>query len=371
MEFIDLHKQYRRLKKEIDESIAQVIESTSFIGGKEVKQLENELANFVGVKHCLTCGNGTDALTLALRAIDAKEGDAIFVPDYTYFASAEVISLEKATPVFVDVDNTFNIDVGSLKRAIAAVKAEGKLRLKAIITVDLFGQPANYPEIRKIADEFDLLIIEDGAQGFGGSINGKMACSFGDISTTSFFPVKPLGCYGDGGAVFTDNDAYYELMVSLAVHGKGEDKYDNVRIGYNSRLDTIQAAILIPKLHALINEELTLRNSLAKYYSEKLERRFVIPTVLDSFKSSWAQFTLLAKSEEERNKIVERLKEKNIPIMVYYRNPMHCEKVFKNIKLYVDLPNSEIFMKKAFSIPFSPYMTKKEQDIVIEELLKI
>ena len=371
MEFIDLHKQYKCLKKEINSNIVSVINSTSFIGGSFVKQLEKELAEYVGVKYCLTCANGTDALTLALRAIETKEGDAVFVADYTYFASAEVIALERATPIFVDVDETYNMSPVSLRRAIEAVKKENKLTLKAIIVVDLFGQPANYKEIRKIADEFNLIIIEDGAQGFGGNINGQMACSFGDISTTSFFPVKPLGCYGDGGAIFTNSDKYYQLMCSLAVHGKGEDKYDNVRIGYNSRLDSIQAAILLPKLRALIEHELDDRDKVADYYSKHLSGKFITPILLDGFRSSWAQYTLLAKDEDERNIIISKLKEKNIPIMVYYRNPMHCEKVFKNNKLYVELPHSEDYMKRAFSIPFNPYMTNKEQDIVIEELLKI
>lgn len=371
MEFIDLKKQYGFLKEEIDNGISKVISSTSFIGGLFVKQLEKELAEYVGVKYCLTCANGTDALTLALRAIGAKEGDAVFVADYTYFASAEVIALERATPIFVDVDETYNMSPSSLIEAIDAVVKENKLKPKAIIAVDLFGQVANYKEIRRIADKYNIVIIEDGAQGFGGNINGKMACSFGDISTTSFFPVKPLGCYGDGGAIFTDNDDYYQMMCSLAVHGKGEDKYDNIRIGYNSRLDTIQAAILLPKLHALIEHELDDRDKVANYYSSKLKNKFIVPTVLDGFRSSWAQYTLLAKDEAERNTIISRLKEKDIPIMVYYRNPMHCEKVFKNNRLYVKLSHSEDYMKRAFSIPFNPYMTKEEQDKVIEELLKI
>ena len=371
MEFIDLHKQYTHLKKEIDDNILFVVNSASFIGGSFVKRLEKELADYVCVKHCLTCANGTDALTLALRAIGAKEGDAIFVADYTYFASAEVIALERATPIFVDADKTYNMSPFNLEKAINAVIEENVLNPKAIIVVDLFGQPANYLEIKRIADKYNLLIIEDAAQGFGGNINGKMTCSFGDISTTSFFPVKPLGCYGDGGAVFTDNDEYYQLMCSLAVHGKGEDKYDNVRIGYNSRLDAIQAAILLPKFHALVEHELDDRDRVAAYYTEKLKNKFVTPTLLPGFRSSWAQYTLLAKDENERNTVISKLKEKDIPIMVYYRNPMHCEKVFKDIKLYVELPNSEDYMKRAFSIPFNPYMTKEEQDIVIEELLKI
>lgn len=370
MEFIDLHEQYNRLKEKIDKEIRGVIDSTHFISGEKVKELENVLANYVGVKHCLTCANGTDALTLAMRALNVGEGDAVFVADYTYFASAEVIALEKATPIFVDVNETFNMDTNSLQDAIEAVIKEGKLKPKAIIVVDLFGQPANYPIIKELANKYKLKIVEDGAQGFGGSINGKIACSFGDISTTSFFPVKPLGCYGDGGAVFTDNDEYYELMASLAVHGKGSDKYDNVRIGYNSRLDTLQAAILLPKFEALKQYELDCRDAIAERYSKALSKRFIVPTVLSGYRSSWAQFTLLAKNEKDREETMNKLKEFGIPTMIYYRVPMHCEKAFKDVKLYTSLNNSEDYMKRAFSIPMHPYLDKETQDYIIEALLK-
>ena len=207
MQFIDLKSQYKKLKQEIDKNIQTVLDKGNYILGEEVKKLEEELANYVGVKYCITCANGTDALSLTLMALDIKEGDAIFVPSFTFYASAEVVSLQKATPIFIDSDSrTFNIDVEKLEKAILQVKKENKLIPKAIIAVDLFGQPANYIEIEKLAKKHNLLIIEDGAQGFGGSINGKMACSFGDIATTSFFPAKPLGCYGDGGAIFTNNE---------------------------------------------------------------------------------------------------------------------------------------------------------------------
>jgi len=370
MEFIDLHLQYAHLKKDIDKNINEVIQSTSFIGGAKVKELEHQLKEFVGAKYCLTCANGTDALTLAMRALGVTKGDAVFVSDFTYFASAEVIALEGATPVFVDVDDTYNMDAKSLEKAIQEVINEGHLKIKAIISVDLFGQPANYPAIRKIANKYGLKIVEDGAQGFGGNIKGKMVCSFGDISTTSFFPVKPLGCYGDGGAVFTDNEEYYNLMASLAVHGKGSDKYDNVRIGYNSRLDTLQAAILLPKLEALKNHELNDRDAVAMRYSIALKNRFVVPTILKGFRSSWAQYTLLAKNENERIEVMNRLKEAGIPTMVYYRVPMHLEKAFNNEKLYVDCPKSDDFRKRAFSIPMYPYLDEETQNFIIKELLK-
>ena len=234
MQFRDLKKQYEVLKKDIDQAMISVASQSHYIMGPQVKELEQQLADYVGVKHCLTCANGTDALTLALKAFGIGKGDAVFVPDFTFFASAEVIALEGATPVFVDVDGiTFNIDVDSLEKAISQTLADGSLTPKVIIAVDLFGLPANYPAVKAIAQKYGLLILEDGAQGFGGSINGQKACSFGDISTTSFFPAKPLGCYGDGGAVFTNNDEWALLMNSYRVHGKGTDKYDNVRIGMN------------------------------------------------------------------------------------------------------------------------------------------
>ena len=247
MEFRNLKKQYQTLKSEIDSNMQEVLKNTNFISGRQVTELEEKLAKYVGVKHCISCANGTDALSLALMAWEIGPGDAVFVPDFTFFSSGEVVSFEGAEPVFVDVkEDTFNIDPAKLRQAVMKVAGEKKYRPKVIIAVDLFGQPAEYEEIRKIADEFGLFVLEDGAQGFGGEINGKKACSFGDISTTSFFPAKPLGCYGDGGAVFTDNDEWAALIGSYRIHGKGSYKYDNVRIGMNSRLDTLQAAVLLP-----------------------------------------------------------------------------------------------------------------------------
>lgn len=366
MQFIDLKRQYEVLKDEIDAAINDVLNDAHYIGGKEVGELSTELAEYVGVKHCLTCANGTDALTLALRCLDVKQGDAVFVPDLTFFATAEVVALEKATNVFVDVnERTFNMSPDSLEEAIKAVIKEGKLNPKAIIAVDLFGQPADFISIRKIADKYNLKVIEDGAQGFGGSINGKRACSFGDISTTSFFPAKPLGCYGDGGAVFTNNDGYYALMQSLAVHGKGADKYDNVRIGYNSRLDTIQAAILKVKLKAFKEYELDKRNEFANYYTDKLKDKYLTPVVPEGFLSSWAQYTLILSSNEERQRLQLKLKEQGIPSMVYYPIPMHKETAFNGLKQYVSLSNAENLSKTVISIPMHPYLTKEAQDIII------
>ena len=249
MQFIDLAAQYTHLKDKIDKRIKTVLDHGKYIMGPEVFELEEKLAEYVGVKHAITCANGTDALQLSLMALDIKKDDAVFCPTFTFFATAEAIAFCQATPVFVDSDaETYNICPENLELQIKKIIKEGKLKPKAILAVDLFGLPANYPELEKIAKKYDLKLIEDAAQGFGGEINGKRAGSFGDLATTSFFPAKPLGCYGDGGAIFTDNDEYAGLLRSYRVHGKGKDKYDNVRIGMNSRLDTIQAAILLEKL---------------------------------------------------------------------------------------------------------------------------
>ena len=235
MQFRDLKKQYQVLKEDMDKAILDIVAGGTFIMGKAVTELEQQLSEYVGVRHCLTCANGTDALTLALKAWGIGPGDAVFVPDFTFFSSAEVVPLESATPIFVDVcEETFNLDASDLERAVREVLNDGRLRPRAVVAVDLFGLPADFPAIRAVADKYGLLILEDGAQGFGGSIDGKRACSFGDIATTSFFPAKPLGCYGDGGAVFTDNDEWAALIESYRVHGKGTFKYDNVRIGLNS-----------------------------------------------------------------------------------------------------------------------------------------
>ena len=255
MEFRNLKRQYEYLKSDIDKNIQSVISNTSFIGGEMVSRLEHDLASYVNVKHCITCANGTDALQLALMAWRIGKGDAVFVPDFTFFSTGEVVSAVGATPVFMDVrKDTFNMDVNSLEEQIKKVKEQGRLNPRVVIPVDLFGQPAEYDEIRRICNREGLLLLEDGAQGFGGRIGEKKTCSFGDISTTSFFPAKPLGCYGDGGAVFTDNDEWAELIRSYKVHGKGTNKYDNVRIGMNSRLDTIQAAVLLAKLPVFMTE---------------------------------------------------------------------------------------------------------------------
>ena len=354
MQFIDLAAQYQHLKEKIDTRIKTVLEHGQYIMGPEVKELESKLSEYVGVKHTVSCANGTDALTLALMVLGVKEGDAVFCPTFTFFATAETIAFEGATPVFVDSDeDTFNICPVDLENRVEAVIAEGKLKPKVVIAVDLFGLPADYPALRKIADKYDLKIIEDAAQGFGGEINGKRAGSFGDISTTSFFPAKPLGCYGDGGAVFTDNEDYAEILRSYRVHGKGKDKYDNVRIGMNSRLDTIQAAILIEKLLAF-PQELVNRNKAALIYTKELNDIYKTPIIPIGFSSSWAQYTIITSN---RKCAVEYFDKKNIPTMVYYRKCLHLQPAFEKLNYKKnDFPVAENFARKVLSLPMHGYL---------------
>jgi len=365
MQFIDLAAQYQHLKSKIDKRIRAVLDHGQYIMGPEVAELEAKLAEYVGVKHCITCANGTDALQLTMMILNIQPGEAVFCPTFTFFATAEVIGLVGATPVFVDSDErTFNICPIDLEKRIQQVLAEGKLAPKAIIAVDLFGLPANYPELQKIASKYNLKLIEDAAQGFGGEINGKRAGSFGDIATTSFFPAKPLGCYGDGGAVFTDDDDYAELCRSLRVHGKGQDKYDNVRIGINSRLDTIQAAILLEKL-AAFPEELKARNKLAAQYHEIFKDHYILPYVPAGYLSSWAQYTSVS---EKRDEAMRSLKDKSIPSMIYYGTCMHQQTAFKTLDYHDnDFPVASSLASKVFSLPMHPYFSAEQ----VERLMAV
>lgn len=367
MQFRDLKKQYQILKTDMDEAVGRVLTDGNFISGYQVEDLEKQLAQYVGTKHCITCGNGTDALSLALMVWNVGPGDAVFVPDFTFFASGETPAYRGAVPVFVDVEEeTFNLSPASLERAVLKVKEEGKLNPKVIIAVDLFGQPANYPEIRRIADQYHLFVLEDGAQGFGGRIGERRACSFGDISTTSFFPAKPLGCYGDGGAVFTDQDEWAELLKSYRVHGKGKDKYDNVRIGVNSRLDTLQAAILQVKLRAFEEYELDAVNQAADRYTQKLKEIVQVPYIREGFYSSWAQYSILLKDENTRDSLQSYLKEKGIPTMIYYSKPMSLQTAFRKYDcVKVELSVTEQLCRRVLSLPLHPYMELEEQERVI------
>ncbi len=368
MEFRDLKAQYQKYKNEIDSAIGDVLLNTNFIGGNEVKVLEERLAEYVGVKHCISCANGTEAMTLLMMAWDIKQGDAVFVPDFTFFSTGEIVSFRGATPIFVDVNNdTFNIDVEKLEKAINKVLEEGKLTPKVIIPVDLFGLPADYNAINKIAKKYNLLVLEDAAQGFGGSINGKRACSFGDAATTSFFPAKPLGCYGDGGAIFLNDDGLARLINSLKIHGKGSNKYDNVRIGVNSRLDTIQAAILNVKLTAFIKHELNDVNRVNKLYSEKLKDIVETPIVPEGYVSSFAQYTIKLKNKDERDLLQIKLKEQEIPSMIYYVKPMHKQEAFSKIKFNEeDFLVTNVLSETVLSLPMHPYMSNEDIERVCE-----
>lgn len=367
MQFRDLKKQYEVLKKDIDAAMVDVASSSKYIGGPWVKELETELAEYVGVKHCVSCANGTDALQLALLAWGIKEGDAVFVPDFTFFSSGEVVSAVGATPVFVDVDkNMYNLCAASLDEAVQKVRNEGKLIPKVVVAVDLFGLPADFKDIKEIAKKHNLLVLEDGAQGFGGMIGDKRACSFGDIATTSFFPAKPLGCYGDGGAIFTNIDEVAKLLESFKVHGKGAMKYDNVRIGMNSRLDTIQAAILQVKLKAFSDYEVEDVNKAAHMYDEallslELDGYLTRPVVPEGFMSSWAQYTIQVADRETRDGLQAALKEDGIPSMVYYPKPMHMQEAFDGKQHEVgDLNITKKLCATVLSLPMHPYLTEKE-----------
>ena len=373
MQFRDLSTQYRNLKQEIDKKISDVCSSAAFISGSAVFELEKELADYVGVKHCITCANGTDAITLAIRAWELGENDAVFIPDFTFFSSGECPAREGCRCVFVDVDkSTYNINPQKLEEAIQRVIDEGKYKARAVITVDLFGQPADYPAIRAICDKYELLLLEDGAQGFGGMIGEKRACSFGDISTTSFFPAKPLGCYGDGGSVFTDNDDWARLIRSYAVHGKAlDDKYNNIRLGYNSRLDTIQAAVLQVKFKAFRDYEVDSVNHIAEMYNHeiyngKLEPSLVIPVVKSGFVSSWAQYTVQLPKEADRNKLQKEMKDKGIPTMVYYPKPMHAQGAFAGTDSEkADCKATDELCKRVLSLPMHPYMSESDVQRVV------
>lgn len=369
MQFIDLKAQYQHLKKRIDDRIQTVLDHGKYIMGPEVQEFEEQLSEYIGVKNSIGVANGTDALQLALISLGVGRNDVVYVPTFTFFASAEVIPLVGATPVFVDInEHTYNICLESLQASIENTINEGNLKPKAIIVVDLFGLPADYNKLKIIADKYNLKIIEDAAQGFGGSINGQKTGSFGDIATTSFFPAKPLGCYGDGGAVFTNNDDLANMVRSLRVHGKGSDKYDNVRIGLNSRLDTIQAAILIEKLKEF-PIELDLRQNIAQNYNLKLQENYKTPFIPNGYISSYAQYTICAENGK-REAHMKVLKDAGIPSVIYYGKNMHQQTAFKSLEnSHGCLPISEKVAQSVFSIPMHPYLEASDQEKVIEILM--
>jgi dTDP-4-amino-4,6-dideoxygalactose transaminase len=366
--FIDLQAQRRRLGPSLDRAISAAVEGGQWILGPQVSQFEEQLAQFAGVKHAIACANGTDALMIVLRAWDIGPGDAVFVPAFTFAASAEVVSLVGASPVFVDVlADTYNIDPASLEAAIALVKREGRLKPRAVMPVDLFGQPADYRKIEPIVAREKLLMLCDTAQGFGGTWNGKRTGSIGDAASTSFFPAKPLGCYGDGGASFTNDDGLAALLRSIRMHGEGVDKYENVRIGVNSRLDTIQAAILIEKLR-IFPDEIVMRENVARRYTEAFgqSNRIVVPLVIEGAQSTWAQYTIQVP---DRDKLQADLKAKGIPTAVYYRIPMSGQKAYRDYPS-VPTPASDRICKTVVSLPMHPYLDLVTQDRIIAAVLE-
>lgn len=374
MQFIDLKAQYRALKEEINANIQSVLDSAAFIGGPQVKELEGKLAEYVGRKYCITCANGTDALQIAFMMLGVGEGDAVFCPDMTFIASTEPAKMLGAVSVFCDITaDTYTLCPASLERQIKAVLAEGKYTPKVVVAVDILGNPCDYDAIIPICEKYGLTLVEDAAQSFGASYKGKMCCSFGRIAATSFFPAKPLGCYGDGGAVFVDEEELNGLCRSICVHGKGPGgKYDNIRVGVNSRLDTLQAAILLPKLKALAEYETDARQAVAERYNRAFAGKCVTPFVAEGCRSIWAQYAALAKDTEQRDRVIAHLTEKKIPNMVYYPAPQHALPVFRNEPAYGEAyQNANDYCARTFSLPMHPYLSAEEQQQVIDAVLEV
>lgn len=368
MEFINLMKQYERLQPIIDKSVQSIMEGARFIGGREVAEFETRLAAYVGRKHCISCGNGTDALMLVALAYGIKAGDAVFCPDMTFIASVEPFAMLGATPIFVDIDaKSYNLDPFRLEAAIDRVEKGGAYTAKAVVMVDFLGIPADYERIRAICDKHGLLLIEDAAQGIGARYQGQMCGSLGDISCTSFFPSKPLGCYGDGGAVFTDNDEIAEMFKSYKVHGKGSSKYDNIRVGVNSRLDTIQAAVLLAKMEVL-EEEMERRQEIAARYDKAFRDVLQVPYIEERNRCAYAQYVMLAKDGNERAKILAAMKAEDIPSLLYYPKTLHRMDAF-HLADSDKYPNADHYAECNFGVPFSPYLEKEEQDLVIKTIL--
>jgi dTDP-4-amino-4,6-dideoxygalactose transaminase len=386
MQFIDLALQQKRIRSELERGILGVLDHGQYIMGPEIKQLEAKLAHYCGVGHAVSCASGTDALLLALMAYGIGLGDAVFTSPFTFIATAEVIQLLGATPVFVDIDPaTFNIDPNLLAAAIEAVEggrtknhplpenSKGPLTPKAVIAVDLFGLPADYPKINLIANKYGAIVIEDAAQSFGAELDGKNACSLAAVGCTSFFPAKPLGCYGDGGMCFTDDAQLAAVMESLRVHGKGTDKYDNVRIGINGRMDTLQAAIVLSKF-TIFPEEVELRQEVAGRYERLLGglNGLALPRMPAGFKSVWAQYSVMAASAEHRQRLQEGLKQAGIPTAVYYPKPLHLQTAFSHLGYKKgEFPHSEDASRRIFSLPMHPYLKPEDQETIADVFKRI
>lgn len=358
--FIDLQRQYQAYKTEIDTQISEVLSSSEFIMGSKIPELEHHLSAFAGTKHAIGCSSGTDALLLALMAYNIQPGDEIITTTFSFIATSEVIALLKAKPVFVDIDEqTFNIDPAKISQAITD-------KTRAIIAVDIFGQCANYDEINKIAKANNLFVIEDGAQSFGARYKDRPACSLADIGCTSFFPAKPFGCYGDGGAVFTNDENIDNILRSLRVHGQGENRYDNIRIGINARLDAIQAAVLLGKINHY-EDEIKKRNEVATYYSRHFDNQYVkAPVIVPENLSVFAQYCILT---ENRDELQKHLSEKNIPTAIHYPKPLHLQPAFAALKYKKgDFPISEKICSHILALPMHPFMLNEEQDLIIESI---
>lgn len=363
MQFIDLGAQRERIGDRLKAAIDKVVEEGRYILGPQVAEFEAKLAEYVGVKHCIACANGTDALLLPLYASGIGPGDAVFVPSFTFAATAEVVALAKAEPVFVDVDpETYNIDIDSLEAAIKMIKSEGRLRPKAIIPVDLFGLAADYDAVMRIAERENLLVIEDAAQAIGGSAGNRKCGSFGHVAATSFYPAKPLGCYGDGGAMFTNDDALAEKLRSFAFHGKGETQYDNIHVGINSRLDTLQAAILLEKL-AILEDEMVARQAVAQRYAEGLGDFVKASANLPGSRSAWAQYAI---ETPDRDGLKAYLQKNGIPSVIYYVKPLHSQVAYNRYPVAPGgLPVSEALPSRILCLPMHPYLSKSDQDRII------
>jgi len=366
--FIDLQAQRRRIGESMNRAIAAAVEGGQWILGPQVQKLEEELAAFAGVKHAVSCANGTDALLIVLKAWGIGPGDAVFVPAFTFAASAEVVALAGASPVFVDVHHdTFNMDPASLEAAIKLVKRDGTLRPRAVMPVDLFGQPADYAKLEPLVRHEKLRMLVDTAQAFGATLNGRHTANTGDAAGTSFFPAKPLGCYGDGGCVFTNDTGLAETLRSIRMHGQGVDKYENVRIGVNSRLDTIQAAILSEKLK-VFPKEIEMRERVARRYSALFGKsnRIRVPRVIEGAQSTWAQYTVQV---EARAKLQADLKAEGIPTAVYYPIPLNRQKAYANYPL-APVPVSESLANHVVSLPMHADLDEGTQDRIVEAVLK-
>jgi dTDP-4-amino-4,6-dideoxygalactose transaminase len=364
--FIDIGAQRRRLGKSIDEAVSRVLAHCQFINGPEVAQLEAALADFSGAKHVVSCASGTDALLMVLMAKDVGRGDAVLCPSFTFCATAEAVALTGATPVFVDVDEaTFNIDAASLKRGIATAKGLG-LKPRAVIPVDLFGQSADHDAIGAVAEAEGIFVLDDAAQAFGASYKGRRLGAFGLATATSFFPAKPLGCFGDGGAIFTDDAELAATLRSVRVHGQGSDKYDNVRLGLTGRLDTMQAAILIEKLK-IFEDEIAARNKVAERYAQGLGNVVTVPQVASGATSIWAQYTIRLPLGCDRDSFAAALKAQGIPTAIYYPKSMHQQTAYRDFPVADGgLPASERLSRDVISLPMHAYLEESAQERIIK-----